>query len=136
MDPLTLAMVALTVVATKATEKVGEELGVGVVTSARRLLDALRRRSPETVLRLEAASDPTVIDAEIVEEVQRVAKVDSQVQAAMQETVAAVQADQRSWSNLTKLAERIGVVQMGAGDNIAGDKVMGDKIGTQINHNY
>jgi hypothetical protein len=72
MDPLTLAMVALTVVATKATEKVGEELGVGVVTSARRLLDALRRRSPETVLRLEAASDPTVIDAEIVEEVQRV----------------------------------------------------------------
>jgi hypothetical protein len=113
MDPLTLAMVALTVVATKATEKVGEELGVGVVTSARRLLDALRRRSPETVLRLEAASDPTVIDAEIVEEVQRVAKVDSQVQAAVKETVVAVQADQVALSSLTKLAESIGVVNLG-----------------------
>jgi hypothetical protein len=136
MDPLTLAMVALTVVATKATEKVGEELGVGVVASARRLLDALRRRSPDTVLRLEAAGDSNVIDAEIIEEVKRVSAAGPVVRVAMQETVAAVQADQVALGSLTKLAEKIGVVQLGTGDNFAGDKVMGDKIGTQINHNY
>jgi hypothetical protein len=61
----------------------------------------LRRKAPDNALRLEAASDPTVLDAEIIEEVQRVAKADPQVQTAMQETVAAVQADQVALGSLT-----------------------------------
>jgi hypothetical protein len=69
MEPITLATIALTLIATKATEKVGEKLGEGAIVQGKKLLDVLRRKSPETVLRLEAAADPNVIDAVIIEEV-------------------------------------------------------------------
>lgn len=117
MEPITLAMVALTVVATKATEKVGETLGEGAIASAKRWLDTLRQHSPETVRRLEAASDPNVIEAEIIEEVKQVAAAQPDVQTAMEETAAAVKADQRSSQNLTKIADKAGNVFMGTVQN-------------------
>jgi hypothetical protein len=75
MDPITVATIALTLIATKATEKVGETLGEGVTAATKNLLGILRQKSPDTVRRIESgADDPYVIDAEIIEEVQRVAK--------------------------------------------------------------
>jgi phage shock protein A len=136
MEPITWA-VLLTLAAEKATEKIVDQIGEGAIASAKHLLEVLRRRSPETVLRLEAAgeaSDTNVIDVEIVEEVMRVAAAEPEVQTAVDATVAAVAAEPGSLQSLTKLADKIGVIQMGRGDNIAGDKVAGDKIGTQINH--
>ena len=62
MDPITLAIIPLTLLATKATETVGEKLGEGVVAAGQMFLAALWKQSPETVKRLEAASDPNVID--------------------------------------------------------------------------
>jgi hypothetical protein len=132
MEPITWA-VLLTLVATKATEKIGEQIGEGAIASAKHLLEVLRRRSPETARRLEltsGSSDGDVIDAEIIEEVMRVAAAEPEVKTAVAATAAAVAAEQAS----AKLADTIGVVQRGQGDNFAGDYVAGDKIGTQINN--
>jgi hypothetical protein len=112
MEPITLVTIALTLIATKATEKVGEKLGEGAIAQGKKLLDVLRRKSPETVLRLEAAADPNVIDAEIIEEVKRVAAAEPEVQAAVDAAVQAVEADAITFQHLTKLAEKIGVVNL------------------------
>ena len=80
----------------------------------------LRQKSPETAKQLEAASDRNheeVIDAEIIEEVKRVAAIDQTLQAAINETVAAVQAEQSSLQQLTKLADKIGVVNLATVQN-------------------
>ncbi len=116
MEPITLATIALTLIATKATEKVGEKIGEGAIVQGKKLLNMLRRKSPETVLRLEAA-DPNVIDAVIIEEVKRVAAAEPEVQAAIDATVNAVQADPLTFQHLTKLADKIGVVNLGKVEN-------------------
>jgi hypothetical protein len=115
MEPITLVMIALTLVATKATEKVGEQLGANVIASTKHLLEVLRRRSPETVLRLSASGasdsvDPIVIDAEIIEEVKRVAAADPEVQAAFEAAEAAIVVE----PHVLKLANKIGVVNLKA----------------------
>lgn len=92
MDPITIATIALTLIATKATEKVGEKLGEGAITSTQNLLEVLRRKSPDTLKRLESrANAPDIIDAEIIEEVQRVAEAEPEVQAALNATAQAMQ---------------------------------------------
>jgi hypothetical protein len=116
MDPFTIATVVATLLATKAVEKMGEKLGEGTIVQGGKLLESLQRKSPETVKRL-AAANPEVIDAEIVDEVQRVAASDPEVQAAVAATAAAAQSDEISFQHLTKLAEKIGVVNLGKIDN-------------------
>jgi predicted NACHT family NTPase len=138
MEPVTLALIALTLVATKATEKVGEQLGEGAVAAAKQLWEVLGRRSPETAQRLQAASessDDNIIAVEILEEVKQVAAVDPEVQAAVEATSAAIITEPNSRQTLMTVADREGVIQMGKGDNIAGDSVARDKIGTQIINN-
>ncbi|MEL7330757.1 MAG: hypothetical protein AAFN12_00845 [Cyanobacteria bacterium J06560_2] len=121
MEPITLATIALTLVATKATEKIGEHIGEGVISSAKQLLTVLRRRSPDTVKQLEAASasgrDADVIDVDIIAEVQRVAAADPEVEAALKATTAAVAAEPATFQNLTKLADKIGVVNLAPVEN-------------------
>ncbi len=114
MEPITW-VVLLTLVATKATEKIGEQIGEGAIASAKNLLEVLRRRSPETARRLElmgGASDGDVIDAEIIEEVMRVAAAEPDVQKAVEATAAAVATDPIALPALTKLAEKIGAVNL------------------------
>lgn len=117
MEPITWA-VLLTLVATKSIEKVVDEIGDGVVASAKHLLSLLQQRSPETAQRLLTAGasdsgDPMVIDAEIIEEVKRLANTDPEVQAAVDAAVAAVATDPQGFKNLTKLADKIGVMNLG-----------------------
>ena len=89
MDPIT---VVATLIATKAIEKVGEKMGVGGLSLGGRLMQKLRHKAPKAVQQLEASADPTVIDAEIIEEIRQVADanpdvktdIDSMVQAAQQ----------------------------------------------------
>jgi hypothetical protein len=114
MEPITLATIVLTILATKATEKVGEKLGEGAIAQGKKALSVLRRKSPETVLQLEAVKDPEVLDAEIIEEVKRVATNDPEVKAAIDETLKAVEVETISLQHLTKLAEKIGVVNLGS----------------------
>jgi hypothetical protein len=114
MDPITVAMIALTLIATKATEKVGENLGDSVIVATKNLLGILRQKSPDIVMRLEAGADaPHVIDAEIVEEVQRVAEADPELQEALNATAQAMQQQFGGVINQGKLAEKIGFVFQG-----------------------
>ncbi|MEO1208507.1 MAG: hypothetical protein AAFX78_03110 [Cyanobacteria bacterium J06638_20] len=114
MDPITVAMIALTLVTTKATEKVGEILGEGAIASARNLLEVLRKKSPNTVKRLESGINaPNVIEAEIVEEIQRAAELEPEVQEALNATVQEMQRQFGNVINQGKLAEKIGFVFQG-----------------------
>ncbi len=118
MEPISaLAIAALTAVAGGITNGATGELGKGVIESAKRWLAQLRQHSPDTVMRLEAASDPSVIDAEIIEEVKRVTAQQPDAQAAMEATVAAVAADNASFQNLTKLADKIATFNYGTVEN-------------------
>ncbi|MEM6451999.1 MAG: hypothetical protein AAF703_17005 [Cyanobacteria bacterium P01_D01_bin.105] len=122
MDPVTWATLALVLVATKATEKIGEHLGESTISSAERLLNTLRRRSPDTLQRLaiEAGGSPIdveVIDVEAVQEVKQVAEADSEVKAALKATISAIESEPISFQHLTKIAEKIGVVNLGNVDN-------------------
>jgi len=89
MDPFTIATIVATLIATKAVEKVGEKIGERGVVEGGKLLDVLRRKSPETANRL-AAANSDAIDAEIVEEVKRVAAADPEVKSAVDATAAAL----------------------------------------------
>ncbi|MFK8184658.1 MAG: hypothetical protein AB8B99_14910 [Phormidesmis sp.] len=114
MEALVLEALKIVVsgIAAGATGKLGEPLGEGVIAATRRLVERLQLHSPETVQRLEGVSDPAVIEAEIVEEVTRVAAERPEVKAALEETVVAAAADSDRFPQLTKLAEKIGVVNL------------------------
>ena len=115
MDPLTIAVAAATVVLTKMLEKTGETMGDKALDAGGNLLNLLRRKSPDTVAKLEQAAEqktlPDVIDAEIIEEVKQLANQDAEVKASV-ETVADV-ADSAGVVNKAKLAEKIGVLNQG-----------------------
>jgi hypothetical protein len=122
MDPITIATIVATLLATKAVEKLGEKLGEGTIVQGKKLLDVLQRKSPETVLLLEAAN-PEVIDAEIVEEVKRVAGTDPEVRAAVDATAQAIQQQFGGVINQTKLAEKIGILIQGGNNPITIEKL-------------
>ena len=113
MDPITLAIAALTAVAGGITAGATGKIGEGVIAAAQRWLNQLGQRSPETVKLLAGVSDPNVIDVEILEDIKQVAAAHPDVKAAMEETVKAAAADSGSFPNLTKLAEKIDSVNFG-----------------------
>jgi hypothetical protein len=118
MDPISIATVALALIATKATEKVGEKLGEGAIASAKTLLEVLRRKSPDMAKKLESGDDNlNVLDAEIIEEMRRVAAAEPEVRVAVDATFQAAQADSTTFQTLTKLADKIGVVNLGTVQN-------------------
>lgn len=113
MDPVTLAIAALTAVAGGVTAGATGKMGEALYASAQRWLAQLQQHSPETVRRLAAADDPNVIDVEILEEVKQVAAAQPDVRAAMAETVMAASAEGNSFPSLTKLADKVANVNFG-----------------------
>ncbi|MEM8503458.1 MAG: hypothetical protein AAF716_09925 [Cyanobacteria bacterium P01_D01_bin.1] len=133
MDPLTLAVSALVFVAGGVTAGATGKLGEGLVIAAQQWLERIGQHSPETRQRLAGVSDPNVIDVEILEEAKRVAADQPDVQAAMNETVAAAAVDSGSFPNLTKLAEKINSVNFGTITAQYNAETQ-TNIGTQINN--
>ena len=118
MDPLTIAVAAATVVLTKMLEKTGETMGDKALEASGNLLNVLRRKSPETLAKLEQAAEqkslpesPEIIDAEIIEQVEQLAQQDAEVKASVEAVADAASAG--GLVNMTKLAEKIGVVNQG-----------------------
>lgn len=123
MDPIATAVLAvLAVLGTEATKEVGKKLGSGAIASAQGLLNLLRRKAPETAKRLAAADNPDVIDAEIIEEVRRVAAADPEVAAAVEATAEQMQQQFGGVINQGKLAEKIGFVFQGGYNPVNIDK--------------
>ena len=98
-DPITLATIVTTLIETKAIEKIGER----GIQEGGKLVNALRRKAPATVKRLESVTDPNVIDADIVEEVRKVAAAEPEVQAAVTATVSALEQQPGSIVNFEKM---------------------------------
>ena len=118
MEPISLAAIAITAVVTKTVDV----LGNGAIAGGKRLVELLRARQSEGIKQLAAAAnsaEPSVIEVEILEEELRTAAAqDPAVEAAVNETAAAMQQQFGSVVNKGKLAEKIGLVVQGNNNKI------------------
>jgi len=133
MEPLILAATAIAAtVMNKAFEKTGEKLGEKVVEESGKFLTSLKVKSPKTATAIELAPEQPLDYGQAVIEVNALAKVDSDLFDTLQNlTIAAredsdprirqmvqiildtLQSQQPSIQNLSKLAEKIGVLNQG-----------------------
>ena len=112
MDPITLAVPVLVVIGGKVVEKWGEKIGERTFEAGEKLFKSITHKSPETAEKLKQLEPGEIIDAEIVEEVRRIADAEPTVKAEVEAVAKAATADQKTFENLTKLAEKIGVVNL------------------------
>jgi hypothetical protein len=113
MDPITLAVPVLVVIGGKVVEKWGEKIGEKTFEAGEKLMQSIAHKSPETAEKLKQLEPGEIIDAEIVAEVRRIADAEPTVKAEVEAVATAATADQKTFENLTKLAEKIGVVNLG-----------------------
>ena len=121
MDPITLAVPVLVVIGGKVVEKWGEKIGEKTFAAGEKLLKSIAHRSPATAEKLKQLQPGEVIEAEIVEEIRRIADEEPTVKAEVEAVATAATADRQTFENLTKLAEKIGVVNL-------------EKVENQTNH--
>lgn len=124
MEPVTTLTAAAiaTLVAKKAFEKTGEKVGEGVWALVSRFLMVLKRKDQATAEAIATvAQQPELAEQQpevygtsaLVAKVEAVAQEDAEIQQAAQEIQTAVQVQPGAIVNLTKLAEKIGVVNQG-----------------------
>lgn len=102
MEPLTTAAIAVgTIIATKALEKTGENIGQTVWNKINKFLATLKKHSPHTVAAIEKTPEQPLDYGKAVLEVETVANADSEVNQTMQEL--AVAAKTNPPSNLAKI---------------------------------
>jgi hypothetical protein len=122
-DPVSLSAGAIAVlVSTKALEKTGEKLSESTWNLVAKFLTFLRRRDPTTAKAIESLSqNPALADQQpenysipvLVCRVEEAAEEDLDIQQTLQALVDAVQFEPGAVVNMTKLAEKIGVVVQG-----------------------
>lgn len=99
-----------------ATAKIGEPFGEGVIVAARKVVERLQLNHQQaTVKRLAESSE--VIEAEIVEAVKQAAETYPDVRVALDEMGSAIAAEQSAYPNLTKVADKNAVANLGAVTN-------------------
>jgi hypothetical protein len=123
MEPLTTGAIAVaTVLATKALEKIGENIGDTLTHKTQQFLELLKQRLPGTFAAIEQAPEQPLNYGEAVLEIETAAKTDPNISQVIQELVAAAKAAQNpkiadilATPNLEKLADKIGMVVMSGG---------------------
>ena len=121
MEPVELTAAAIgTLFFTKALEKTGEKLGEEAFKQGGKLLQLLKRKSPETASAIEkVVQNPELAEQQgydvevLVEKVEEAAKADPEVAAALRDWTNVVQSQGSTIQNFTKLAEKIGMVVQG-----------------------
>lgn len=123
VDPASLSAGAITVmIATKAFEKTGEKLSESTWNLVGRFLNSLKRKSPTTATAIErVARQPELAEeqpdnygiAVLISKVEEAAKDDLEIQQDIQAIANAIQAKPETVANMTKLAEKIGVLVQG-----------------------
>ena len=124
MEPITTLTAAAiaTMIATKVFEKTGEKIGEAVGGLIPKFLGALRRKDPKTADAIATvAQQPELAEQQpeiystsaLVAKVEAVAQEDAEIRQVVQEIQTAVQVQPGAIVNLTKLAEKIGVVNQG-----------------------
>jgi hypothetical protein len=127
MEPFTAGAIA-TLVLTKAIEKAGETLGEKVMEKGGKLMQLLKRKSPDTASAIEvAAQHPELVEqqpedygeAVLVEKVESAAKSDSEIAEAVQALADAVKSQPQTSQSITNIAEKIyGNIQGGSIQNL------------------
>lgn len=127
METFTAGAIA-TLVLTKAFEKGGEILGEKVLEKGGKLMQLLKRKSPDTASAIElAAQHPELVEqqpddygeAVLVERVESAAKSDSEIAVAVQALADAVKSQPQTSQNITNIAEKIyGNIQGGSIENL------------------
>ncbi len=123
MELLTTAGIAIgSIIATKALEKTGENIGQALWDKIDQFINALKKQSPQTATALEQAPEQPLDYQQTVKEVESAAKLNPEVEQAMEELAAAAQKESNpkfnevlSMPSLQKLAEKIGQVVMPGG---------------------
>lgn len=123
MEPLSTAAIAIgTVIATKALEKTGENVGEALWNKMSNFLVTLNKHSPQTVVAIEKAPEQPLDYGKAVIDVESAAKASPEVNQAVQELAAAAKAETNpkfteimATPNLQKLADKIGQVVMSGG---------------------
>ncbi len=123
MEPLTTAAIAIgSVIATKALEKTGENVGQALWDKTGEFLVTLKKHSPHTVVAIEKAPEQPLDYGKAELEVQSAAQANPEVAQAAQELAAAAKAETNpkfaeilATPNLQKLADKIGMVVMPGG---------------------
>jgi flagellar biosynthesis/type III secretory pathway M-ring protein FliF/YscJ len=128
MEPVELTAAAIaTLFLTKALEKTGEKLGEEAFKQGGKLLQLLKRKSPETASAIEkVVQNPELAEqqpqdygvAVLIEKVEETAKAEPEVAAALRDWANVVQSQGSTIQNFTKLAEKIGMVVQGGQVNI------------------
>ncbi|OUL35608.1 hypothetical protein [Nostoc sp. 106C] len=94
MEPLTTAAIAIgTVIATKALEKTGENVGQALWDKTGEFIVKLKKHSPHTVVAIEKAPDQPLDYGKAVLEVEAAAKANPEVAQVAQELATAAQAE-------------------------------------------
>jgi hypothetical protein len=123
MEPLTTVAIAVaTLLATKALEKIGENIGDTLTHKTQQFSELLKQRLPGTFAAIEQAPEQPLNYGQAVLEIETAAKTDPNISQAIQELVAAAKAAQNpkiadilATPNLEKLADKIGMVVMSGG---------------------
>ena len=106
MEPLAAAIFAIaTVLATKALEKTGENIGQVFWDTVSGFLESLRKQSPETVTAIEKAPGVPLNYADVVLELETAAKENTEVAQAMDRLVTTV--DAQALPNLEEILQKI-----------------------------
>lgn len=123
MEPVTLTASAIAVlIATKAFEKTGEKLTESVWNSVEKFSAHLQRKDSKTAEAIAvvakqpelAQQQPTVYGEQaLIEKVENLVQNDRELRKLTEAIQTAVQAQPNAVVNLTKLAEKIGVVNQG-----------------------
>ncbi|MBD2392487.1 hypothetical protein RI030_03435 [Aphanizomenon flos-aquae NRERC-008] len=128
MEPLTTVAIAVaTLLATKALEKIGENIGDTLYNKTQQFSELLKQRLPGTLAAIEQAPEQPLNYGEAVLEIETAAKTDPNISQVIQELVAAAKAEQNpkiadilATPNLEKLADKIGMVVMSGGTGTIG----------------
>jgi len=123
MEPLTTGAIAVaTLLATKALEKIGENIGDTLYNKTQQFSELLKQRLPGTLAAIEQAPEQPLNYGQAVLEIETAAKTDPNISQVIQELVAAAKAEQNpkiadilATPNLEKLADKIGMVVMSGG---------------------
>lgn len=126
MEPLT-AGVIITLIATKAFEKTGEKLSESVWNQVNQFLTSLKRKDPQTAAALEqVAQQPALTEqqpeqfgtAVLSKRVEAAIQANPELEQTAEAVKSSVQAQPSTVQNLTKLADKIGILVQGGYVNI------------------
>jgi len=111
------AVTIATLIATKAFEKSGEKVTETVWDLVGKFLAVIRKKDSTTAIAIEAAAQTPELSEQqtkdLTVKVEALAENDSEIQQAARAIQTAVQAQAGAIVNLTKLADKIGVVNQG-----------------------